>query len=121
MSRVWFIVWALVIWQVAAWAFAPQKTVQQPAAKVDGQGYGSNEAIFVEGRAGLRRDTARSFERPYGSRCAGEERKQFVAHIDYYYYRRQNDMEHYPKTFGKAGQTTSPSSGRPGMTSGSNA
>ncbi|UQD76248.1 hypothetical protein JEY40_17885 [Bradyrhizobium japonicum] len=103
MSRAWFIVWALVIWQVAAWAFAPQKTAQQPAAPVDGPGYGSNEEIFVDGRAGLRRETALAFERPYGSRCAGEGRKQFVAHIDYYYYRRQNDMEHYPKIFGKAG------------------
>jgi len=58
MSRAWFIVWALVIWQVAAWAFAPQKTAQQPAAPVDGPGYGSNEEIFVDGRAGLRRETA---------------------------------------------------------------
>jgi len=103
MSRVWFIVWALVIWQVAAWAFAPQKTVQQPMAAVDGPGYGSNEAIFVEGRASQRRDAALAFERPYGSRCAGEGRKQFVRNVDAYYYRRQNDMERYPETFGKPG------------------
>ncbi|QQN66787.1 hypothetical protein JIR23_14430 [Bradyrhizobium diazoefficiens] len=103
MNRVWFIVWALVIWQVAAWAFAPQKAVQQPAAAVDDPGYGSNEAIFVEGRASQRRDAAQAFERPYGSRCAGEGRKQFLRNIDAYYYRRQNDMERYPETFGKAG------------------
>jgi hypothetical protein len=103
MSRFWFIVWALVIWQVAAWAFAPQQSVQQPVAKVDGPGYGSNEAIFVEGRASQRRDAAQAFERPYGSRCAGEGRKQFVRNIDAYYYRRQNDMERYPRTFGKSG------------------
>ncbi|MBW7962122.1 hypothetical protein [Bradyrhizobium sp. BR 10261] len=102
MSRVWFIVWALVIWQVAAWAFAPQKPAP-PAAPTGGPGYGSNEAISVDGRAGLRRETTLAFERPYGSRCAGEGRKQFVASVDYYYYRRQNDMEHYRKTFGQAG------------------
>lgn len=102
MSRVWFIVWAIVIYQVAGWAFAPQKAAQ-PAVPTDGPGYGSNEAIFVDGRAGLRRETALAFERPYGSRCAGEGRKQFVAHIDYYYYRRQNDMERYPEIFGKPG------------------
>ena len=42
MSRVWFIVWAIVIYQVAAWAFAPQKAVR-PAGPSDGPGYGSNE------------------------------------------------------------------------------
>ena len=51
----------------------------------------------------MRRETALAFERPYGSRCAGEGRKQFVAHIDYYYYRRQNDMERYGENFGKPG------------------
>ncbi|WP_249124680.1 hypothetical protein [Bradyrhizobium manausense] len=69
----------------------------------DGPGYGSNEAIFVEGRASQRREAALAFERPYGSRCAGEGRKQFVSNIDAYYYRRQNDMERYPETFGKPG------------------
>lgn len=103
MNRVWFIVWALAIWQVAAWAFAPQNAVQQPAAAVDGPGYGSNEAIFVEGRASQRRDAAQAFARPYGSRCAGEGRKQFLRNIGAYYYRRQNDMERYPETFGRAG------------------
>lgn len=103
MNRLWFIVWALVIWQVGAWAFAPQKAAQQPMAAADGPGYGSNEAIFVEGRASQRREAALAFERPYGSRCAGEGRKQFVSNIDAYYYRRQNDMERYPETFGKPG------------------
>lgn len=102
MSRVWFIVWAIVIYQVAAWAFAPQKPAQ-PAAPTDGPGYGSNEAIFVDGRARTRRDVAQAFERPYGSRCAGEGRKQFISSVGEYYYRRQNDTERYPEIFGKPG------------------
>jgi hypothetical protein len=102
MKPIWFIVWAVVLWQVAAWAFAPQKSVQ-PQSPIDGPGYGSNEAIFVEGRVSTRREAALAFERPYGSRCAGEGRKQFVSGIDGYYYRRQNDMERYPETFGKPG------------------
>ncbi|MBR0901986.1 hypothetical protein [Bradyrhizobium liaoningense] len=103
MNRAWFVVWALVVYQIAAWTFVPQETIQQPAAAVDGPGFGSNEAIFVQGRATLRRETSLAFERPYGSRCAGEGRKQFVSNIDEYYYHRQNDTERYGKTFGKPG------------------
>ena len=59
MSRVWFIAWAVVILQVGFWAFAPVTKPQQPIAAVDGPGYGSNEAISVEGRATQRRDVAK--------------------------------------------------------------
>ncbi|WP_128934492.1 hypothetical protein [Bradyrhizobium zhanjiangense] len=102
MSRAWFILWALVVYQVAAWAFARQKS-PQPAPPIDGPGYGSNEAIFVEGRVSKRRAVARALERPYGSRCAGEGRKQFISSVGEYYYHRQNDAERYPETFGKPG------------------
>ncbi|MCK1735476.1 hypothetical protein IVA79_16180 [Bradyrhizobium sp. 138] len=102
MSRAWLILWALVVYQVAAWAFAPQKAAQ-PATPVDGPGYGSNEAIFVDGRARTRSSAAQAFDLPYGSRCAGEGRKQFISSVGGYYYRRQNETERYPETFGKPG------------------
>ncbi|MCP3390511.1 hypothetical protein NLM27_17170 [Bradyrhizobium sp. CCGB12] len=103
MNRAWFIVWALVVYQVAAWAFAPQKAAQQASPIIDGPGYGSNEAIFVDGRASSRRSAALALERPYGSRCAGEGRKQFISSLGGYYYRRQTDTEHYPTIYGKPG------------------
>ena len=102
MSRVWFIVWAIVIYQVGAWAFAPKPAVQQPAA-IDGPGYGSNEIYTVQGRASQRSGAAQAFERPYGARCAGDGRKQFISAINEYYYHRQNQMERYPENFGKPG------------------
>jgi hypothetical protein len=102
MNRVWFVVWAIVVYQIAAWAFAPQKAAQ-PAPPTDGPGYGTNEAIFVDGRASTRSSAAKAFELPYGSRCAGEGRKQFISSVGGYYYRRQNETERYPETFGKPG------------------
>ena len=50
MSRIWFVVWAIIIWQVAAWAFAPEPKARQ-AAPMDGPGYGTNEKYSVDGRA----------------------------------------------------------------------
>lgn len=102
MNRAWFVVWALVVYQIAAWAFAPQKAAQH-ATPMDGPGYGSNEAIFVDGRASTRRGATQAFERPYGSRCTGEGRKQFISSVGEYYSRRQNETERYPETFGKPG------------------
>ncbi len=101
MSRIWFIVWAIVTFQVAAWAFAPKPVVQQIAA-VDGPGYGSNEIHIVAGKKMQREDVTRAFEGPYGARC-GDGRKQFLASVGAYYYRRQNELERYPETFGKPG------------------
>ncbi|MEK9284072.1 MULTISPECIES: hypothetical protein [unclassified Bradyrhizobium] len=102
MSRGWFIIWALIVCQVAAWAFAPQHTVQRPTA-IDGPGYGSDEVYLVKGRASQRSEAALAFERPYGARCAGDGRKQFISAINEYYYHRQNQMERYPEIFGQPG------------------
>lgn len=44
-----------------------------------------------------------TLERPYGGRCTGESRKQFINGIDEYYYQRQNQIERYPESFGKPG------------------
>ena len=50
-----------------------------------------------------REDVTRAFEGPYGARCGGDGRKQFLASVGAYYYRRQNELERYPETFGKPG------------------
>ena len=42
-------------------------------------------------------------DRPWGGRCAGEDRKQFLSGLNEYYYHRQNQTERYPESLGKAG------------------
>jgi hypothetical protein len=102
MSRIWFVVWAIIIWQVAAWAFAPEPKARQ-AAPMDGPGYGTNEKYSVDGRARQRESAIATLEQPYGARCTGDGRKRFISGLDEYYYQRQNQMERYPETFGKLG------------------
>jgi hypothetical protein len=102
MSRIWFIVWAILIWQVSAWAFAPEPKARQ-AAPMDGPGYGTTEKYSVDGRVRQRESAIATLERPYGARCAGDGRKQFISGLNEYYYQRQNQMERYPETFGKPG------------------
>ncbi|MFT4118190.1 hypothetical protein [Bradyrhizobium sp.] len=102
MSRVWFLIWAVIICQVGAWAFAPESKVPQ-AAPTDGPGYGSNENYAVDGRVRQRESAIATLEQPYGARCAQDGRKQFISGLNEYYYQRQNQMERYPETFGKPG------------------
>ncbi|WP_375310992.1 hypothetical protein WHZ77_28410 [Bradyrhizobium sp. A5] len=102
MSRIWIVVWAIVIWQIAVWAFAPEPKAR-PVAPIDGPGYGTSEKYSVDGRAIKRASVIAALERPYGARCAGDGRKQFIGGLDSYYYHRQNQMERYPETFGKPG------------------
>ena len=59
MNRVWFLLWAVVTWQVAAWAFAPAPAVpvtQMPAG--DGQAFGSNERYTLDARDDERHEAA---------------------------------------------------------------
>jgi hypothetical protein len=102
MRRLLFIVWVVVIVQIAAWAFAPEPAPPQPVAG-DGRGFGDTEKYTVDGRARQRQDAIAALELPWSSRCAGEERKRFIGGLNEYYYHRQNQMERYPETFGKAG------------------
>ena len=102
MSRIWFILWAIVIVQVAAWAFAPEAPPPQVPAG-DGRGFGDNEKYSVEARVSQRQGAIAALELPWGGRCAGEARKRFISGLNEYYDHRQNQMERYPETFGKAG------------------
>lgn len=106
MSRILFVVWALVIAQVAFWAFAPEpkpnsvNATQQAVQSIDADG---TEKYHVEGRVSQRKDAIAALELPFGSRCTGEGRQRFIGGIGEYYYQRQNQMERYPEIFGKAG------------------
>jgi hypothetical protein len=102
MNRAWFILWAIVTWQVAAWAFAPARPpLQIPAG--DGHAYDSNEQYLVAARDSQRKGAFTALDRPWASRCAGEDRKRFISALNEYYYHRQNQTERYPEVHGKMG------------------
>jgi hypothetical protein len=103
MNRVWFLLWALVIWQIATWTFAPAVAPPQIPEVNRGKAFGSNEGLLVEARSRQRQGAFRALDRPWGSRCAGEERKQFISGLNEYYYHRQNQTERYPESFGQLG------------------
>ncbi|HLX17329.1 MAG TPA: hypothetical protein VKS24_19245 [Bradyrhizobium sp.] len=103
MKRAWFLLWALAILQIAVWAFAPEASPPQIPELNRGKAFGANEDLAVDGRASLRQDAFKSLEQPWGGRCAGEERKQFISGLNHYYYHRQNQTERYPENFGKEG------------------
>jgi hypothetical protein len=103
MNRAWLLLWALVIWQIAAWTFAPASPPPQIPEVNRGKAFGSNEDIMVEGRSRQRQTAFTALDRPWGSRCAAEDRKQFISGLNEYYYHRQNQTERYPENFGKAG------------------
>jgi hypothetical protein len=69
----------------------------------DGQAFGSSERFLVEGREKQRQSAMRAFDMPWGSRCSGDDRKQFISGLDYYYYHRQRQTESYLESYGKAG------------------
>ncbi|WP_249779114.1 hypothetical protein [Bradyrhizobium sediminis] len=103
--RLFFIVWALAISLVASWAFAPAAPPpQMQILEVNcGKAFDSNEYIMVEGRSKQRQDAFRALQLPWGDRCAGEGRKEFIGGLGHYYYHRQNQTERYPETYGQLG------------------
>jgi hypothetical protein len=103
MNRAWFLLWAVVIWQVAAWTFAPPSPPPHIPEENRGKAFGSNEDLAVEARGRQRQDAFKALDRPWGSRCAGEDRKQFISGLNEYYYHRQNQTDRYPENFGSLG------------------
>jgi hypothetical protein len=103
MNRAWFVLWALVVLQVAAWTFAPAAPPPQILEVNRGKAFGPNEEFTVEGRSKQRQDAFRALELPWGKRCAGEGRKEFISGLGHYYYHRQNQTERYPEIYGKLG------------------
>ena len=100
-----YVIWALVVLQVAVWAFGPAPAPSAPQIlEVNrGKAFGPNEHFKVEGRSKQRQDAFRALELPWSSRCAGEGRKEFIGGLGHYYYHRQNQTERYPETYGQLG------------------
>jgi hypothetical protein len=106
-ERFLLLLWAAVILQVAAWIWWPEAAskaaLPQIAEENRGKAFSSNEDIFVDGRGRQREAVLRVLDQPWGSRCAGDGRKQFISGLNEYYYQRQNQIERYPENFGKLG------------------
>ncbi len=102
MKRAWFIVWGIVIWQIAAWTFGSETAPPPKPPDVDPRTT-STEKYLVEGRDKQRQDGLRALAIPCSSICADEGRKEFTSGLGHYYYHRQNQMERYPENFGKSG------------------
>ena len=102
MRAVLFVIWGLVVWQIANWTLAPPPSLP-PQPSDNSQGYGSNEKYTVEGRDKQRQDGLRALEIPWSRICTEEGRKEFTSGLGHYYYHRQNQMERYPENFGKTG------------------
>ncbi|KRR01730.1 hypothetical protein [Bradyrhizobium valentinum] len=101
MSKLWLALCAIVVWQIGSWTFAPASPPKTPQG--DGRAFGPNEKYLVEGREKQRQSAITAFDMPWGSRCSGNDRKQFISGIDHYYYHRQRQTESYPESYGKAG------------------
>lgn len=102
MKRVLFIVWAIVIWQIAGWTFGQRPAPPPPPPDVDPR-TSSTEKYLVDGRDKKRQDGLRALEIPWSRICTEEGRKAFADGLGHYYYHRQNQMERYPENFGKSG------------------
>lgn len=106
MRRAFFILGAILVWQVAAWAFAPPAPPTRVPEVLEvnrGKAFGAHEDLMKQGRARQRHDAIRALELPWASRCVGTGRSQFISGLDHYYYHRQNQTERHPETYGKPG------------------
>lgn len=113
-----FIAWILMISVVAAWTFAPASP-PPPMPRGDGRAFGTGENFLVEGRSLQRQSAFTALDRPWGGRCAGEDRKQFISGLNEYYYHRRIKWSAIPKVSGKQVPITLQSGGRLRTTSGS--
>lgn len=102
MKRAWFILWAIVIWQIAGWTFGQPPAPPPKPPEIDPR-TNSTEKYTVEGRDKQRQDGLRALEIAWSRICTEEGRKEFAGGLGHYYYHRQNQMERYPENFGKSG------------------
>jgi hypothetical protein len=104
MKRGWFLflLWGAVMLQVAAWTFAPAASPPQMPAG-DGSAFDSNEPYLIDARESQRKGALAALDRPWSSRCAAGDRKQFISGLNEYYYHRQNQTDRYPEVHGKQG------------------
>jgi hypothetical protein len=100
-----FVLWALVMWQIAAWTFFPERPGATPAPvlRADGKGYSENEPAIVRGRQLQRASALQALEQPFTVLCSAEGRKRVASSLSHYLYHRRNQMLRYPTNFGKPG------------------
>jgi hypothetical protein len=103
MKPLWFLLWAIVIWRIAAWSFEPEVAVPKKNEFDRQEIADSYEQIHVRSRLDLRSYALSALELPWAGRCNREGRNPFIAGLNEYYYHRQNQTERYPETFGQAG------------------
>jgi len=103
MNRLWFMIWAIVIGQVAVWTFAPKSSVApQPFTPIGDRAFNDHETFTADAREPLRKGALTALDRPWSERC-GDARQQFIRGLNGYYAERQNQNERYPETYGPAG------------------
>jgi len=102
LKRVLFIVWAIVIWQIAGWTFGQRPAPPPPPPDVDPRTT-STEKYLVDGRDMKRQDGLGALDLPPSRICTEDGRKKFVSALGNYYAHRQDEMEYYPKSFGRSG------------------
>lgn len=103
MSRLWFIVWAIVIWQVAVRTWTPEATpAPESFTPISGMEFDEHEKYIEDARRSNRKDTLAALDRPWSERC-GPHRPKFVGELNAYYRFRQNQHDRYPEIYGPAG------------------
>lgn len=95
---------ALIICGLVIWMFTPGTIPAQPIPEANrGKAHGPYEANYVHTRQVHREAAFRGLDKPWGGRCAGESRKDFIGALSYYYEHRQTTTENYSKSFGQQG------------------
>ncbi|WP_315704887.1 MULTISPECIES: hypothetical protein [unclassified Bradyrhizobium] len=103
MSRLWFIVWAIVIWQVAVRTWTPAATpTPESFTPISGIEFDEHEKYIEDARRSNRKDALAALDRPWSERC-GPNRPKFIGGLNAYYRDRQNQHDRYPEIYGPAG------------------
>jgi hypothetical protein len=99
------VIWAAIVCSFAYWAFGPGTTLPaQPIPEANrGKAFGPYEANQIHTRQVHREAAFRGLDKPWGGRCAGESRKEFIDALSYYYAHRQTTTDNYSQSFGKPG------------------
>jgi hypothetical protein len=96
---------ALLFCCFAYWVFKPGTApAARPIPEANrGKAFGPHEAHHIHAREVHRSVALRGLDMPWGGRCAGESRKDFIDAVGYYYEHRQNSVDNYSQSFGKLG------------------
>jgi hypothetical protein len=95
---------ALIICGLVYWMFTPGTVPEQPIPEANrGKAFGPYEANQVHTRQVHREAAFRGLDKPWGDRCTGESRKDFIDALSYYYEHRQNSTDNYSQSYGRLG------------------